>query len=163
MGLYKTVSSVDSLIARSIHAGSLQCPRRVLRLSPACLKYSWCRHKAQTAGYFGLQQYHEFGLSPAPSDWLESFPRGKAAGIWSCWRPGLLPQLRFSTGTMICPYSTGWRRLLGRIDDFRGRKRSGRNDSNSFPCHVEFLKRLELYLHKKAKVWSVLPAFYLSS
>jgi hypothetical protein len=162
MGLYKTVSSSD-LIARSIHAGSLQCPRRVLRLSLAFLRHRWCRHKAQAAGYFGLQQYHEFGLSPGPSDWLESFPRGKAAGMWSSWRPVLLPQLPFSTGTMICPYCTTWRPLLGRIDDFRGMKRSARNDGNLFPCNVEFLKRLELSLHKKAKVWAVLPAFYLSS
>ena len=159
MGLYKTVSSADHLIAHSNHAGSLQCQRRFLRLSPACLKHRWCRHKAQAAGYFGLQQYHEFGLTAGPGDWLESFLRGKAAGMWSSWRPGLLPQLRFSTGTMICPYSTTIRPLLGRIDDFRGMKRSGPNDSNSFPCNVEFLKRLELYLHKKA----VLPAFYLSS
>jgi hypothetical protein len=42
-------------------------------------------------------------------------------------------------------------------------KQSGRNGSDSFPCDVEFLKLLELYLHKKAKVWAVLPTFYLSS
>jgi len=175
MGLYKTVSSADPLIASSSHAGSLQCLRRVLRagslqclrrvlrLSPACLRHSWCRHKAQAAGYFELQEYHKFGQTPGPSDWLEFFPRGKAAGMWSFWGPGLLPQLRFSTGTMICPYSTTWRPLLGCIDDFRGMKRSGRNGSNSFPCNVECWKRLELYIYKKAKVWAVLPAFYLSS
>jgi len=28
-----------------------------------------------------LQQYHEFGLTAGPGDWLESFLRGKAAGM----------------------------------------------------------------------------------
>ena len=77
MGLYKTVSSADPLIARSSHAGSLQCPRRVLRLSPVCLRHSWCRHKAQAAGYFGLQRYHEFGQTQGLATGWSSSPEVK--------------------------------------------------------------------------------------